>query len=236
MGFLKGYITGAGMRQAVATALICGASFGSYLALTDDGGAASMPSYEPVPAVAKTTFRGPQISNRTAASGSGSTVAVVPHAMPGQSGGGASAANFQPSVGRSSSASGAQSAGALPTFAMPSGGGNRGGGGGGASAGGGSSYGGTVARQVSSGGGGGAIAMASGTSAASAPRRAPVVAPGEPTPGVYTGDAPGVITGYENKTLDNPITTSYGQPIGDALWPLLFFALLYFVYKRRVRQ
>lgn len=45
--------------------------------------------------------------------------------------------------------------------------------------------------------------------------------------GLYTGDAPGEITGTETQNLDNPIVNSYGQPIGDALLPLLILALLF---------
>lgn len=44
---------------------------------------------------------------------------------------------------------------------------------------------------------------------------------------VYEGDGPGVITGQENSTMDNPIVTSYDQPIGDVLWPMLLMALGY---------
>lgn len=56
------------------------------------------------------------------------------------------------------------------------------------------------------------------------------VVPGSSGLGVYSGDAPGEITGAENEVMDNPIITSYGQPIGDVLWPLLLMALVYAVF------
>lgn len=56
--------------------------------------------------------------------------------------------------------------------------------------------------------------------------------------GVYNGDNPGVITGEENLVSDNPIVTSYGQPIGDGVWVLLLMVVGYAVWigKRAVRD
>lgn len=52
---------------------------------------------------------------------------------------------------------------------------------------------------------------------------------------LYHGDKPGIILGAENALLDNPIVTSYGQPIGDAVIPLLIMAILFGCYARRHR-
>lgn len=89
-----------------------------------------------------------------------------------------------------------------------------------------------VAANFGSRGGGGAIAMNPGR---------PVNTWGAPSSKdfdpniteVYEDDAPGVITGEENSTLDNPIVTSYDQPLGDMLLPLLLFAILFICYKHK---
>lgn len=62
------------------------------------------------------------------------------------------------------------------------------------------------------------------------------------TPEVYGEDAPGVIVGesaYDvetNSNVDNTIVSSYGQPIGDALWPLLLMAMVYVLWLALARS
>lgn len=60
-----------------------------------------------------------------------------------------------------------------------------------------------------------------------------IITGGEEEMGLYKGDAPGEITSDEHNDLDSPVINSYGQPIGDALLPMLLLLLLFGAYRYR---
>lgn len=218
------------MRLAAATALISSATLGSYMA-TSDGSDHVAPT-----TVATPTYTGSSISSsstamsgRVASSGVGSTLSVVPHTTLGSSGSGTSAAAA--SAGSSTNYSGSRSTGSKQGMKVATSTSSTSGSGSGAgSAGGGGTYA-TTSRSAApavSGSMSGATSLA--LAAASAPRRSSMSEPGASTPtipDVYDGDAPGVITGTENYNLDNTLIDNYGQPIGDAVLPLMILAMLF---------
>lgn len=146
----------------------------------------------------------------------------------GQSGSVAAPAASAPSVGAGSASSAGQSG--LIQLTNPS---SRGQSSGGGASGSGASLG--------SGSNGGMLAIVAPVSRVSASAPAPVrsrsgqlaSAPGASTLELYTEDKPGVIIGEDNYVNDNPIINSYGQPIGDMLWPLLLMAVGYALWRRR---
>lgn len=222
-------ISGAGIRLAVATTLLCGATMGGYMALTtDDGLSSPSPAFVPMPTH---SAQGASYSPSGAGSYSGTAVSTVQHSsLMGMGGGGVGAASA-PVATFSSVNTGAGGTGLTLATWSPAGGAGGGGGSSSAGASGGGSTGGTMGLMSGGGGGGGSVA------GASAPRRsspAPLSEPGALN--VYTGNTPGVITQSETEELDNPIVTSYGQPIGDAILPLILFAMAYcgWIFKKRI--
>lgn len=222
---IKGLLTGTGMRLAVATAVISGATLGSQTFKNDS------PTFEQsatvvTPAFSPSSLALPDQSSFVAHNTAASTaVSVVAHSTLSSMGSsGASAASPAPSMG--SSSGGGSAAGirvTTPSSAGGGGGSSAGGNGGGSSAG--SSM--------------GAASLAMATSSFAASAASAMRAPGGPAhlaeetlePQLYTGDEPGIILG--NDFAESPIVTSYGQPIGDAVLPLMILAMLFGWYVGR---
>lgn len=221
------------IRLAVATVLISGATLGGFSLLSEDTGTSSESFYSK-PASSQTAALKSAPTASVAPPAPNTGMSVVDHPTLCSSGSGAS------SAAASSASSSASSAGAssspMGSFSAPqmNSAKNRNG-----------------TNSYSSGlGTGGNIAMAgggtifrsdpvnvsSGASASMAPTRIRRSAPGGSDDifselEIYKGDLPGIITGDENSVMDNPIITSYGQPIGDALLPLLLLIMIYTLYK-----
>lgn len=236
---IRSSLFGTGIRFALATTLLCGTTLGGIVLLTNDGGSETPSSFS-VPHYDAAVVPGRTDGGRITSVNRG--ISVIPHPTISLSSGGHwSEAQPSPSVSSrtSPSAYGSVSGTGVPhTVIMPVVGasGAAGGGVGGAAVG--SSTGSYNAV------GSGAMAVAS-FSFASASMRPSFNSghfaggrlegdPGITPPGVYDGNEPGVISGDENSTTDNSIITSYGQPVGDALWPLLLFALIYAFFRRPV--
>ncbi len=221
-------LIGSGMRQAIITALVCSAALG-VLVLVDPGEQLSRPSIvAPVVRNVLPTYHGPSVSRRASSSSSTNiSVPSVPTSSLGRASGGSYAAVASPS--HSNSFAGVNQSigiiGASTEKAKSSGGVGSSGSGGSSSS-------------VSVGAPRANSSSAITAVAATAPkviRRTSVNQGslvgkpfGELT--VYEGDKPGLITGQENSTMDNPIITSYDQPVGDVLWPMLLMALGYVLW------
>lgn len=211
------------MKMAIATTMLCGATFGGHYVLTSDNGAFPPPASS-VMTPSRPSFQG---STPTANRATSATATAVPRVAPssvfdGRSGGSSSS-------GMSGGAASLSGNAAITPFSSPSG---RLGGASPAAAGGGGAV--ASASALSSAVAGYAVSSAGGGASLSfAPRRSGETQTG-PNPfnsnetlDVYNGDKPGVITGEENGYNDNPSITSYGQPIGDMVWPLLLMVLVY---------
>lgn len=235
---MKNILLNREIQNGIATALICLATVGGFMILTDDGGKPTLSSVS----VSNSHFGQSSYRGETGYSvASGSGVPVVSHSTLGHSvSGGSGLSGSTRGVGLSGSSGSSVSVGMIGHTTHISG--SAFGGGGGVYSGG-SSGGGTSASSVGGGNyggnyGGGMVAMAmpmpGRVGDVSVSKGMMGAAPmSDPAPGVYTGDAPGDITGAENEVLDNPIITSYGQPIGDVLWPLLLMAIVYMVFRSK---
>lgn len=214
-----------GVRLAAATALICGATLGGYMAMTSDSGS-SLPTSAPSPKISA-PYKGPSMSRSQSAPRSASEQVIAHETLGGSS---SSRATISPSFSVNNASQASPSIGLLGAPTIPSGG-SAGAGGGGGSAG--MSTGGVTTLAMASSRGG----------SSSSPLRSMSRLSGGPTGGkafggdltVYEGDAPGIIIGAENSSMDNPIIVSYEQPIpiGSNLLPLLFFTILFICYKRK---
>lgn len=223
------------MRLAVATAVISGATLGSQT-FKSDGPTFDQSSSIVTPAFSPSSLALPDQSSFVAHNTAASTaVSVVAHStLSNMSGSGASAASGASSASSMGSYSGGGSAAGIrvttPSSAGGGGGSSAGGNGGGSS--------------VGSSMGAASLAMATSSFAASAmrapagPGKTPAIADAFPSPltDVYSGDAPGVITGIENYNLDNMLIDNYGQPIGDAVLPLMILAMLFGWYVGRRKK
>ena len=228
---IKGFITGTGMRLAVATAVISGAALGSQT-FRDDSPSFDQPATVAVPVFTPTGFAGQGGASFSSSTTSASSAAmpVVAHSTLGSASGAGASAASAPSMG---SYSGGGSAAGIrvttPSSAGGGGGSSAGGNGGGSSAG--SSM--------------GAASLAMATSSFAASAASAMRAPGGPARlaeetlepqslTLYDGDKPGIILGGD--FAESPIVTSYGQPIGDAVLPLMILAMLFGWYVGRRKK
>lgn len=230
---LKHFLLNQGVQNGVCTALLCFLTVGGFMLSTGDG----LQSLSSVPAryYGQSSYTG--ATGYSVASGSG--VPVVSHSTLGHSVSGAAGAVSSGASGLSASSGSSVSIGMIghtthiSNVAFGGGGGMYSGGGGtGATA--------TTGTSKSTGTpsfsvGVIAVAMPVRGGLAEAPQGSKTVMGMGTTPNSgglkeYEGDDPGVITGAENGVVDNPIITSYGQPIGDVLWPLLLMALMYVLW------
>lgn len=233
--YLKNILLNREIQNGIATALICLATVGGFMILTDDGGKPTLSSVS----VSNSHFGQSSYRGETGYSvASGSGVPVVSHSTLGHSvSGGSGLSGSTRGIGLSASSGSSVSVGMIGHTTHISGS-AFGGGGGVYSGGGGSGSAGGSGSSGLSGGTGGMVAMAmpmpGRVGDVSVSKGMMGAAPmSDPAPGVYNGDAPGDITGAENGVLDNPIITSYGQPIGDVLWPLLLMAIVYMVFRSK---
>lgn len=229
----------AGVKAACATAL-CGAVLGG-MTVFSDGNLSELDMGTSQFLTPKTTYTGPApavSSSSSSGSGRGATVQAsfsaassVGHASGAASSVGSSSSASTPSMSGSQQSIGLIGSSNSHVNAGAGGGGATGGSMGGAMI---AFAGGKSSGGASSAGGSTAIAATLGTSS---PRRSPALAPlSDDGWAIYEGDKPGIILGTENTALDNPIVTSYGQPIGDAVLPLMLLAMLFGWYIHRRGQ